>query len=91
VDAIAPAVPQMLVDGGGVGVMGSGSFPLSTSQEIGPDLGFLFSAVVILRMRVFYKCMAIGAHYPEGCSHPRSGRERRGRPGLGLGSVRVEI
>jgi hypothetical protein len=62
------------VDGGGVGVVRSGGFPpLSTPREIGPDLGFLFLATVILGMCASYRHMEAGAHYPEDWGRPDQG------------------
>jgi hypothetical protein len=66
-------------------------FPLlSMPQEIGPTSVF-YLATFILGMHASYRHMAAGAHYPEDQGHPRSGCERRGHLGLGLGFVRVEI
>jgi hypothetical protein len=66
-------------------------FPLlSTPQEIGPASVFCL-ATFILGMRTSYRHMAAGTHYPEDRGHPRSRCERRGRLGLGLGPVHVEI
>jgi hypothetical protein len=67
--------------GGGGEAVGSEGFPLlSMPREIRPDLGFLF-----------FGSGHGGPHYPEDWDRPRSGRDRRGRPRLDLGPVRVEI
>jgi hypothetical protein len=36
-----------------------------------------------------YRRMAAWVHYPEDWGYPRSGRERRGSPGLSLGPIRL--
>jgi hypothetical protein len=42
-------------------------------------------------MHASYRRVAAGAHYPEDWGRPRSGCERKGRPELGLGPVRIMI